>query len=212
MRLVLATVFIFSHFLTFAQKGASSDKFIRIVGQSEKIINNEGMYIEFTLSEVAGNEYSQIRPKSIESVKADFMAAMKAAGLDDSKMRPDKIKNITQSKYNKVVVENFNIELENEEEATKLSKLLVDGYKIGNVKYIFEESYDQYLNQMTEDAIKDARRKAENIAKSVDKTVGEIINIEDTKTLSQQSSSNRYGSASENKTISYRINVTFELN
>jgi len=211
MKNIIIALLILAPFVGNSQADASMEKFIRIVGLSEKTFDYIGLEIKFTLSEIQGNEYKQIRPKSIEDVKEDFINALKAEGINPSEVIEDKIKNISKSKYGNTITEHYWINVKNEEEASLVSKLELDGYKISSVEYLFESDYEKYVNEMSVQAIKDARRKAENIAKSIGKTVGEILNIEDTKNLNKSGSSS-YSKKTSSKKISYRVNVTFELN
>ena len=209
MKNLLLVVFILMPFIQNAQSEASTDKFIRIVGLAEKKLNNEGLKINFTLSEIEGNEYKKIRPKSILDVKNDFITALETQGIEPSKIEEDKMKNITKSNYGKVTVENYSLKVGNEDEAIRISKLELDGFKVLSVEYVFTSTYNDFLNDMTIEAIQDAKRKASNIAKAVGKSIGDILNIEDIKNV--DSSGSKYGTKTKTKTLNYRVNVTFEL-
>lgn len=211
MKNLLLLVFILTPFLHSAQSGASMDKYIRIVGLAEKSFEYNALKIEFTLSEIAGNEYKKIRPKAIEDVKNSFLSALESKGISPSSIEEDKIKNLTKSNYGKVRTENYFIMVGSEEEAKVISKLELDGYKIVSVTYEFPSQGDSYYSEMSVQAIQDAKRKAENIAKAIGKEVGQILNIEDMKN-SAKTSGSRYGNKTSTKVLSYRVNVTFELN
>ena len=147
----------------------------------------------------------------MEDIRNDFTLTLKENGIDVSKLQEDKLKNITKSKYNKLASEDYSIVVSNEDEAKLISNLELDGFKITSVDYIFESTYDQYFNEMTVAAIEDAKRKANNLAKSVGKTVGEILNIEDMKNIENQRKNSRNATKASTKTLMYRVNVTFEL-
>jgi len=86
----------------------------------------------------------------------------------------------------------------------------IDGLKIGTINYIYPPVEEDFLNEMAIQAISDAKRKAGNIAQSVGKSIGDILNIEDMKNVDKNGSSS-YKSA-KTKILRYKINVTFELN
>ena len=203
------TFVLFSVYLS-AQSNPNTDKFIRIVGLAETEINNDGLVVEFTLSEIAGNEYKQIRPRDINEIKQDFIIALKELNIDEKRVIEDKLKNITKAKYGKVKVRYYHIEANNEDEAVQLSQLLVDGFKVSSVKYRFPDFENKIFDDLSVSAIKDARRKAESIASSIGRKVGEILNIEETKDVSNKKTS-KYESSNPSKEIQYRVNVTFEL-
>ncbi len=191
----------------------STQKFIRIVGLAEKTLDNEGLKIELTLSEIGGNQYQQIIPKSLEEIKTEFVSALKSNGIDAASLESDLMKNITKGNYNKIRSEHFTLTVANESQASLVSQMAQDGLKVNSINYLFSDSYDTYLDAMTISAIEDAKRKALNIAKSINKKVGEVLNIDDMKNVSNENSSptSKYGNKSSTKVLRYRVNVTFEL-
>lgn len=211
MKFILIALFLFTPYLQYAQSDPSMDKFIRIVGLAEKELKSDGMELNFTLSEIEGNEYKQIRHKSLVNVKDEFINLVKAEGVDASRLVEDKMKNIIKSRYDKIAVSHYKMEVKNEDEAIKIAQISADGFKVSEVNYIFKDNYEDYLLDMSTEAIKDARRKADKIASSVGKTVGNILNIEDLKNANTRGNS-RYETKSAVKKLSYRVNVTFELN
>ncbi len=207
MKNLVLSIILFLPMLCFAQDDPSTDKFIRIVGLAEKTIESDGLKIEFTLSEIQGNEYNQIRPKSLEEVKSEFTAYLKAENIESSLMEKDFMKNITKSNYGKGDTEVYSMRVKSQDEAVRISKLKVDGFKVNKVEFVFDDEYASYIEEMTIEAIEDAKRKASNIAKAVGKELGEILNIDDMKNLKF----NSYSSSDKSKTLSYKVNVTFEL-
>jgi uncharacterized protein YggE len=126
-------------------------------------------------------------------------------------MKEDSFSNIGSSRYSQLKSKNYKMVVKSEEEAAAIAKSTVDGFKMGNISYIYESNIRDYENEMSVAAIKDAKRKAESIAKAVGKSVGELLNIEDLKNTNQRGSNSKSGSKSASKTITYMVNVTFEL-
>jgi len=211
MKSLILTLFLALPLLSFSQRELSTDKFIRIVGQAQQELQSSGLEINFTLSEIQGNEYKQILPKSIGEVVQNFKTSLKANGVDLSKMKEDSFSNIGSSRYSQLKSKNYKMVVKSEEEAAAVAKSTVDGFKMGNISYIYESNIRDYENEMSVAAIKDAKRKAESIAKAVGKSVGELLNIEDLKNTNQRGSNSKSGSKSASKTITYMVNVTFEL-
>jgi uncharacterized protein YggE len=211
MKSLILTLFLALPLLSFSQRELSTDKFIRIVGQAQQELQSSGLEINFTLSEIQGNEYKQILPKSIGEVVQNFKTSLKANGVDLSKMKEDSFSNIGSSRYSQLKSKNYKMVVKSEEEAAAIAKSTVDGFKMGNISYIYESNIRDYENEMSVAAIKDAKRKAESIAKAVGKSVGELLNIEDLKNTNQRGSNSKSGSKSASKTITYMVNVTFEL-
>lgn len=211
MKKILLSLLLIAPLVAFSQSEASTERFIRIMGLAEKVLQADAVKLEFTLTEIQANEYQKILPKSIEDIESEFTTALNEIGIDGNLIVEDKIKNITSSKYSKTASKNYYIELPNEDEANKLAKLAVNGYNVSNVEYIYKDNYEDFIADMSIMAIKDARRKAENVARSAGKSVGDILNIEDMSSLSSASGS-KYSNKKRSKRMLYKVNVTFELN
>ncbi len=209
-KLLFFLLVILTPITQYAQTDPSMDRFIRIVGLAEKDLDFNTIKIEFVLTEIAPNEYKQIRAKSIEEIKKEFLGALSGMGVNATDVKKDNFKNISKSNYAKISNEHYTIEVATEEEALKVGQLSLDGVKIGSIKYEFDKTRDDFLEEMSIAAIKDAQRKAKNIAKAVGKSVGDILNIEDLKNQNMPGSGRNKGTQKV-KTISYRVNVTFEL-
>ena len=125
MKHMLLGLLLITPFLFFGQTKtteASTDRYIRIIGLAEKTIMADQMRVEFTLSEIKGNEYQKIYPKSIEDVKTEFQEMLKLNGIDILNIEEDKLKNITKSNYGKVATEYYFVVVKNEDEAFENGK------------------------------------------------------------------------------------------
>jgi len=190
-------------FMATLASSQSTERFIRILGNASETFDATGINLNMTIAEVPPNEYRQVRYKSLEDVKAEVEAEFKKLGLSLSSA----VENFASNRGNKTLTENYEIKV-SEEQAKKILKLGIEGFTANNPKYIFETPEEGYQERLALMAIKDAKRKANAIAKEIGKSVGEILNIE-------ASSANKYKrdeKRSKTSTLKYNVTVTFALN
>lgn len=186
----------------------TTEKFIRIVGLSEKTIDYDKIMIDYSLSEIEPNEYKQIRHKSLEDVQSEFISQLNLSGLNEENISSDAMTNLSSSRYSKSKSRSYSIVVKNENELEKFKSLDVDGLKILKANYVYSDDFKKYTETMILEAIKDAKRKAKNIAKAIDREVGNLLNIDDKVGMKTGS---KYDKKNSQKKLTYSINVTFEL-
>jgi len=192
---------LFSIQVSFAQ---STDRFIRIVGNAGQEFVSNGTTLNFVISEVAPNEYKQIRYKPIDQAYTEFVAEMATIGIPESQLKRT-AGNI--SKYVKTVQRAYSVHTDDQKKIDAMAGMSLSGVKVGSVNYTysFEDDVEQKLALS---AIDDAKRKAKNICAELGMKVGKILNIEDT-------SGGCCGDMVDSKEPvlkkTYKVNVTFEL-
>ncbi|MEE9439192.1 MAG: SIMPL domain-containing protein [Saprospiraceae bacterium] len=195
--------------LTTGVMGQSSvtQNFIKIVGQSSSTVDYNGITVEFTISEIAPNEYKKVRYKSIDSVIEEVFSEMTRLNIDKKEVKQDFLKGVKQNNYNKSLTNHYTIELKDEKELIAFSQILVEGYKLTKFDYLYPSKNEDLSTKLALESIDDAKIKATVLANHAGKKVGNIINIED----ANKNVKNRNSSNKKEKTYSYSIIVTYEL-
>jgi len=90
----------------------------------------------------------------------------------------------------------------------KLFKINHPGFRITNTSFIYENLNENLESKLSLEAIGDAKRKAKSICDEIDKELGKILNIE---VKEGYFSSNIREDKNENRYITYRVAITFQL-
>lgn len=185
--------------------GQSTERFIRIVGNSQVTFDSDVTRVYFSVSEVAPNEYKKISYKSIDESYRELIEVLTNAKIDINNVKKT---NSELNKYNKTETKDYYVDVKDINKLDALSGFQKDGFKIKDVKYLFESIESDIESRLSFEAIDDAKRKANNICNELDMKLGRILNIEDR-------SSGCCTIIKESKTPSvtkkYNVNITFEL-
>jgi uncharacterized protein YggE len=185
----------------------STDRFIRIVGNAKKEYKASKAALTFTVSEVQPNEYRQIKYKPVEMVFQELSTALSKMGYRPADLTKDNAAAFS-SGFQSVRTERYRLILKDLSTLSEVSAVGVEGVKVGDFKYIFDEPGYSAEEEMALNAVKDAERKAKKLALEIGKKVGKILNIED-------KSSGCCREIQENGKPeifhTYKVNVTFEL-
>ena len=183
----------------------STDRFIRIVGNASYDFIADGRIFDISVSEVIANEYKKQSPVPFEEVHSLFIAELNKIGIPESALvRNEK----NTSKSSQASYRNYSLTLNDKAKIQAVQGLSLNGVIVNPGMYTYQQVDPALENQLPIDAIEDAKRKAESISKEVGMRVGKILNIEDT-------SAGCCGEIKDSKepktTVTYRLNVTFEL-
>lgn len=185
----------------------STDRFIRIIGNAKKEYKASKAALAFTVSEIQPNEYRQVKYKPIETVLQELTANLVKMGYNAADLTKDNAAAFSGS-FQSVRTEKYRLVLKDLSKLQEVSGVVVEGVKIGELKYLFDEPGYAAEEEMALNAVKDAERKAKKLASEIGKKVGKILNIED-------KSSGCCREIQENVrpefTHTYKVNVTFEL-
>lgn len=183
----------------------SNDRFIRIIGNANHTYESNVTRVYFTVNEIAPNEYKKIAYKPIDIAYSDFIKRMDEIGIEENDIVQT---NSEISKYNKTKTRYYYVDINNQKKMDELSGLQGEGFKVKEVKYLYTDIDQELETNLSLSAIKDAKRKAQNICTEIDMDLGKILNIED-------KSSGCCSAISESKksetTKKYNITITFEL-
>jgi len=183
----------------------STERYIRIIGNSQHVYNSDVTRVYFVLSEIAPNEYKKISYKSMEAVETEFMDRMRESGIQKSQIIPT---NTEINKYNKTKTRSYYVDVKDQRLLEGLSGGQDEGFKVKEVKYLYTNVEADVESNLSLSAIKDAKRKAKKLCDELGMTLGKILNIED-------KSSGCCNTIGESKTAettkNYNITITFEL-
>lgn len=182
-----------------------TDKYITILGQAKQQFESKGLELTIDVTEVKENEYQKIRGKSIEEGTNDLLATIANMGYgkkDLAEVFPPSngYRNNKKTSYKLIV--------KNEDEAKRLYRMGLKGVSVSKYEYIYDNTtIDDF--KLAKDALKDARRKAESLAKEVGMKVGKVLNIEDTSYSGKNRSSRN--DRNSKSTYIYKLQVTYSL-
>ena len=198
----LVVLFVLMGSILFAQE---NENFIKIVGQASETIEANGIFAKFKIEEVERNEYQKIQSRQLEDVKADLLAHLDHLGYklsDMTELLPN------TSGYNQKLNENYSMIFKNIEDFKEFKQAPISGFSVTEVKYAFDNSIKIDDKKLAEKAITDARKKAESLAKHLNKKVGSVISIHD---RSYSSFNIPTENRTDHYTIKYEVTISFEL-
>jgi len=200
--ILLTVVSLLSFSAIYAQ---STDRFIRIVGNSDYNFKSNVNRVYFIVSEIAPNEYKKISYKSLESAYAEFVEKLKEVGIPESQIVQT---NAEINKYNKTKTRNYYVDIMDQEKLEALSGIQNEGLKVKQIMFLYTNIDENLETKLSLEAIQDAKRKAKKICSELDMRLGKILNIED-KSSGCCSTIEESKKAETNK--KYKITITFEL-
>ena len=197
---ILVLTLLFSSSI-FAQ---STERFIRIIGNSKKEIKATNAKIYFTISEVKASKYGKAKEEiTYESAYNETISKLSEIGIKESDIKLA----FKKRSYNNANSKNFYVEttLSN---LDKLSNIVSNGFRITSTMYLFSEIDKNLETELSLKAIKDAKRKAKAICDDIDKKAGKILNIE---VKEGDFTTNKKENKENNYIKTYKVTITFKL-
>lgn len=154
---------------------------IKIVGEIPYNIEKIKNYvIHIQLKDVKSDGYSNFETKTLDEVKAEYKNKLTSIGVDFNKFSEDRNQfiysgysdNYNESAYFKYISNS-------ETETINIIKTKIPGSMIQNVEINTEHFSSEKIGELSALAIKNAKEKAEKVAKNLNKKLGEIISIND---------------------------------
>lgn len=185
----------------------STERFIRIFGNSSYEFKADTYRVYFNVSEILPNNYNKEEYKSLENNITETMDFLKKNGINENQIFKNyKIKNTAT--YKNVKSEFYYMDITNKETLTKINSFKNNGFNIEMTKFLYLNIDPNIETNLSKQAISDANRKATSIAKEIGKKIGKILNIEDKST----NCCSDFGEIDQDKVIKkYNLNITFEL-
>jgi uncharacterized protein YggE len=204
MEKILRTSMVLLFLVTTAVQAQSTEKFIRIIGNAKKELTTNSTKIKIAISEQKANKYNkELKDISYTEAYDHVIKALSNIGITEND-----IELIIDSKsYSRVESKNFYI-LTSLDKLKQISDLEVNGFKVIDIKYLFDISDENLEVDLSLDAIKDAKRKAKSICDEIDKKVGKILNIE---IRESAFGSQLFEHKESTYTKTYKVAITFKL-
>lgn len=199
------SLFVFALLMAYVTAGAQENRFIKIVGNASYTVESSEMSVNIILTEIARDEYNKVRERSIDEIKLELDGYLKPLGYSINNLKeiwPPK------TNYNKTESISYSLNINSIEDAKEISKFKIKGFKSQNFEYLYPEEIVFDEEKLAKEAMKDAKRKAESLAKHVGKKVGDVINIEDKSKKTKKISGNKRRSSIS---FVYQIIITYEL-
>jgi uncharacterized protein YggE len=185
----------------------STEKFIRIIGNSSYEFKADTYRVYFNISEILPNNYSKEEYKSLESNITETMDLLKKNGIKENQIFKN-YKNKNSANYNNLKSEFYYMDIANNETLGKINSMKNTGFKIEMTKFLYLNIDPNIETNLSKQAINDANRKANSIAKEIGKKVGKVLSVED----KSASCCSDFGETDQDSvTKKYTLNITFEL-
>ncbi len=185
----------------------STEKFIRIIGNSAYEFKADTYRVYFNISEVLPNNYNKEEYVSLESNVSEVMDFLKKNGIKENQIYKN-YKNKNSAKFNNVKSEFYYMDISNKETLGKINSIKNTGFKIEMTKFLYLNIDSNIETNLSKQAINDANRKANSIAKEIGKKVGKVLNIED----KSANCCTDFGETDQDSVIKkYTLNITYEL-
>ncbi|WP_346317715.1 SIMPL domain-containing protein [Chitinophaga sp. YIM B06452] len=184
-KILLAAVVSLAALNSFAQ---AKDATIEVRGVAKIEREIESFQVDFAISE----DYGEIEGrKSFEDLKNAFFAKAKAAGLEESRFKEDKMAFQALHLYREGSL--YTLEARSEEELLKAAKLANNGAGVISItatRSKFKPLKDE--RKYVEAAFRDGKEKAAGIAKAIDKKLGAVLSVIDYTPLDESAEDNFY--------------------
>jgi uncharacterized protein YggE len=182
----------------------STERFIRIIGNSKKMISADKGKVYFSINEIKASKYD----KNSNEIKYDTIYKQVISKLSEFNIAEGQLQKAL-NKRNKYNQESKNFYIETDlNNLEKISNISIKGFSITETVYIYQTKNENLETELSLEAIKDAKRKAKAICKSIDMKLGNILNIE-VKEGDFPSSSIEKKDIKSLKT--YKVTITFNL-
>lgn len=187
--------------------GQSTERFIRIIGNSAHEFKADTYRVYFNITEIVPTNYNKEEYKSLENNIAETMDFLKKNGVKETQIFKN-YKSKNANNYNNLKNEFYYMDITSKETLSKVIAMKNSGFKVETTKFLYLNIDPNIENNLSKQAISDAERKAKNIASEIGKKVGKILNIEDKST----NCCAEFGETDQDRVSKkYTLNITFEL-
>jgi uncharacterized protein YggE len=184
-----------------------TDRFVRIAGVAERQFDTDKAIVPVTVSEVAPNDFRQIRYKSVQQVRDELLAELAKMGLGSENLIEDPNVELARNSQ-RARSKKYNISLPKGFVVGRLADIYLEGVSMYNPVYQFEDPDPSLEEDLAKEAIVNARQRAETMASEFGKRLGTVLNLEDKSSGCCQKISGGYQASTK---LIYRVTVTFEL-
>jgi len=200
---------IYAFIILFALPSMSqnSKNTITVIGETEKHITEDSYTILISLQQVMVYEgQGEVEATSLEAVRENYFKKAKEAGIDYNSFIKNTYYEFAMSYSQNRESECYYLKTSNEDEVRKIIQLKSAGVSVVTIDATTKNLTDQEMVDLSVKAISNAKERAKAIAKTMNKSIGEIVNINDPN-ISEQYVRD-YGTST---TQTHSVTVSFEL-
>ena len=172
----VSSVLLLLMVMTINVDAQSTERFIRVVGNAKHEFKADHLRLNFSISEVAPNEYKKISYKPLEKTYAEVVEAFSAIGLSERDLMRS---TANFGKFSKTETKKYYIVFRDKQLLDDLAKIKIEGFKISGVRYQYKNIDPNIETTMSFTAIEDAKRKAEKLCQEMGVKRGKIISVID---------------------------------
>ncbi|MDN3666416.1 SIMPL domain-containing protein [Algibacter miyuki] len=181
---------------------------ITVIGETKKTVQESGYTVLIGLQQVIYHGGQQeVEATSLADVTKNYADKLADLRIDFSRFRRNTYYELAMSYSQNRESAYYSFTTDDIEEVRKIIQLNLAGMTIVYNEVLAKELTNDQLVELSEAAIANAKLKAKAIAKKMNKTVGDIVNISDSNTNEQYIQN--YGIIT---TQPYDVTVVFELN
>jgi uncharacterized protein YggE len=186
-------------------QGQSTERFIRVVGNSSTTFEANKAKLAFTITAIKQNSYEKKAKRSVEMIYEEWLAQLEPLGFKDADLKRD-FSNFSSMRNQDI--DKYTLVIDLEKDFETIADIEIEGLRLTNTIFIFDQPGASIEDQLAIDAIEDATRKADALCKRLGKKRGKILNIED---VSSGCCRSIPEGKKEQVEKTYKVNVTFEL-
>lgn len=191
-------------FLGLTSLMAQQKNTITVTGEAIKTIEIEKYIINIEFREVIGDNYRNIKGRTVDQLRKEFASELSKVNIDFSSFEEDIMYHITSHTYNTSAF--YTYETNSLTEVQHIISQKMEGITNSRVDIIAKELTNEKISILSKNAIDDAREIAQAIASKIGKNIGNITQIENT--------NNKYRSFYSGRVkepLKYYVKVTFLL-
>jgi uncharacterized protein YggE len=202
-KIILLMVVLF----TLSSIAQENRNIITVVGETEISVEDSSYTILVSLQQILVYEgQGEVEVASVSKVKDNYIKKLDDLGIDFNRFHRNEYYEFASTYGQGRVTEYYYLKTSNKDDVRKIINLKLAGTSITNTEIKANKLTNDQLVNLAKKAIDNAREKAESLAKKMNKTVGEIVNIVDKNTSEHHTQS--YGTS---RLQSHVVTVSFEL-
>lgn len=180
---------------------------IVVFGETEKTVVEDSYTVLIALQQVLVYDgQAEVEATSLNTVRENAIENFKEVGIDFKRFKRSTYYEFAMSYSQNRESAYYYLNTSNKEEVRKIIKLKSSGMSVVNIEVESKKLTGKELVDLSIKAITNAKQKAEDIAKKMNKTIGDVVSIADQNSNAQYVQS--YGTSTSQI---HGVTVTFEL-
>ncbi|WP_299182061.1 SIMPL domain-containing protein [uncultured Aquimarina sp.] len=183
---------------------AQQQNSISVIGETNKTNEIDSYIVNVEFREVIGDNYRNIKGKTVSELEKEFAAALSSVNIDFSRFEEDIIYRISSYAY--MTSSFYFYKTTSLDEVKKIISHKIEGVTNTRVDIIAKEMTNEQIGKLSKEAVNDAKKTADQIATNIGKKVGDVIQIENPNNKYKY-----YNVVTLKEPEKYYVKVTFSL-